>query len=448
MTPIKPRAIGIVRVSRVGDRRGPSFVSPSVQKERITELAKREGYELISIGEELDVSGGKPLAERPELSRAVQAIESGSAEAVLVAYFDRAFRSLKTQTEVMERIAAAGGKIAAADVGEISAETSMAWLNATQHGLFAEYLRRQVSEKSVAAVASRIADGVYPAPIPPTGYRKGADGRLEPDSSASAVTNGFAMRADGATVKEIQSHLNERGANIGFHATTKMLKSRVYLGELHHGKHEPNLKAHPALVDRQTFEDVQRRVISRGRRAKSDRLLARQHVLRCACCGSLMTVTSTGTQSNYPGYRCPPANAAPCVHKPTISATKVERYAEDIVKSEIAGMRGRATTSDAHENAQIVLDAAQTRLHRFIRLMADMQDEHAAREQLAQLRSERDEARRELDQMQSKTALIVDPSVNWDLLTLDERRDLVRLIIDRIEVKPGRIADRLSYTLR
>jgi hypothetical protein len=57
----KRRAVGVVRVSRVGDRDGERFVSPSEQRERIAGACERDGLRLLDVIEERDVSGGAPL---------------------------------------------------------------------------------------------------------------------------------------------------------------------------------------------------------------------------------------------------------------------------------------------------------------------------------------------------------------------------------------------------
>ena len=79
---------------------------------------ERDGLELVETIEELDVSGGTPLAKRPGLRRAVELVEAGEADVVVVAYFDRLVRSLTVQAEVVERVERAGGAILAVDVGE------------------------------------------------------------------------------------------------------------------------------------------------------------------------------------------------------------------------------------------------------------------------------------------------------------------------------------------
>lgn len=66
------------------------------------EACERDGLELLVVHEELDVSGGAALEERAGLSAAVDAVERGEADVVMVAYFDRLFRELRVQHEVVE----------------------------------------------------------------------------------------------------------------------------------------------------------------------------------------------------------------------------------------------------------------------------------------------------------------------------------------------------------
>jgi DNA invertase Pin-like site-specific DNA recombinase len=178
------RAVAMIRVSQVKGREGEFFASPELQRERIEQVCQREGLQLVQIYDELDVSRGKPLDKRPGLSRAVAAIETGRAEVVAAALFDRLCRSLQTQAEVIERVEAAGGQVMAVDVGQITNGTAARRLNGTMHGAMAEYFRRQPREKSAEAVARAVARGVAPFPRPALGYRRVPDG---PDKSKLQV---------------------------------------------------------------------------------------------------------------------------------------------------------------------------------------------------------------------------------------------------------------------
>lgn len=110
-SPASRRAIGIVRVSRT--REGDGFASPAEQRERIEAACDRDGLELVDVIQELDVSGGTPLARRAGLRRAVEAVEAGEADVIVAAYFDRLMRSLSVQADVVQRVEKAGGAILA-----------------------------------------------------------------------------------------------------------------------------------------------------------------------------------------------------------------------------------------------------------------------------------------------------------------------------------------------
>jgi DNA invertase Pin-like site-specific DNA recombinase len=107
--------VGVVRVPRVGDRDGERFVSPKDQRERIAAECASEGLNLVNVLDERDVSGGAPLERRPGLRHAVEMVEAGDADVVVVAFFDRLVRSLTVQAEVVERVEQAGGRILAVD---------------------------------------------------------------------------------------------------------------------------------------------------------------------------------------------------------------------------------------------------------------------------------------------------------------------------------------------
>src|SRR5262249_2418978 len=109
--PSPTNVVAIVRVSEYHDGK-----SPEEQEAKIKAACKAEGQNLLAIRRELDVSGGRALSKRPGLRDAVDAIESGEAQEVMAAYFDRLFRSLRTQAETLERVERAGGKVLALDV--------------------------------------------------------------------------------------------------------------------------------------------------------------------------------------------------------------------------------------------------------------------------------------------------------------------------------------------
>ncbi len=446
---VKRRAIGIIRVSEIKGREPDSFHTADVQRERIEDECERQGLKLIGEpGEELDVSGGKPLAERPKLKAAVEAIEAGQADVVVVAYFDRLVRSLTTQSEVVQRIEGAKGRVLAVDSGAISEGTAAQWLNGTVQGMMAEYMRRSVKERSGDAQRNAVGKGKVPWPNIPAGYRKREDGCLEPNpSDVDVVAEAFRLRADGATVKEVRAHLKAHGIERTWHGVQAMLKSRIFLGEIHFGALH-NLKAHKPIVAADVWARAQRTEI-RGPRASSDRLLARLGVLRCGNCGARMVVgTQTQHGRKYGFYRCPPTGD--CASRMAISADMAEQAVTDRVRAALADVKGRASAEANARSALQARDDVQARFDRAVRAFDGMGDETAVREQLAKIRGELDDAQAQVDQLGDlpvADAIVIDGARDWDRLTTDERRALIRRFVERATVAPGRGIDRIAVEL-
>jgi site-specific DNA recombinase len=448
---VQRRAIGIVRVSEVKgrDRKGvaerDALISPEAQCGRIEEACKRHGLTLIDTYEELDVSGGSALEDRTGLGPTLRRLEAGEAQVVVAGYFDRLFRSLKVQHEFVSRVEDAGGEVLAVDFGQVSHGTASQWLSSTMIGAVSEYFRRSAAERSREAQIRAVARGVVPWPNATPGYVVGDDGVLEVDpATRDVVAQAFELRADGATVARVREHLADHGIVRSYHGTTSLLRSRVVLGEIHFGD-LVNLEAHEPIVERDVWQRVQRMSVSRGRKAKSDRLLARLGVLRCGTCGARMVV-GTGNHGDYHLYRCPPTGD--CSRRVTVSAELAERVVLEYVRAALADSEGRASAERQAREAQAMLDRAQADLDAALRAFAGFEDEQAARERLNELREVRDAAKGRADKFAgSSAALTINAADDWDRLTLGEKRALIRTTVAEAQVAPGRGEDRVSLRL-
>jgi hypothetical protein len=221
-----------------------------------------------------------------------------------------------------------------------------------------------------------------------------------------------------------------------------LLESRVVLGEIHFGELE-NLEAHKPIVDRDLWNRVQRCKVTRGRRAKSDALLARQGILRCGTCGSRMVI---GTTAGYPFYRCPPN--ADCPRRVTISAAIAEQVVIDAVGEALADVEGRASVEAHAREVERERARSQDDLDAGIRAFAGLEDEPAAKERLAELVADRDYWLGQEDQLGNGGASIVLTVEDWNRLTLDERRALIRATVARATISPGgKGAERITVAL-
>jgi DNA invertase Pin-like site-specific DNA recombinase len=439
------RAVGIVRVSETKGRDGERFASPAEQRQRIKTACERDGISLVDVYEELDVSGGKPLDQRPGLSRAVEAIERGEADVIAAAYFDRLFRSLTTQAEVVDRVEAAGGQVLAVDVGQVTNGTAGQWLSGTMLGAVSEYMRRSIKERTAGAQARAVARGATPWARVPAGYVRRDDGTLAVDRDlVPLVQHAFEMRIEGASIMTIRRFLAEHGIERSPRGVQVMLESRVYLGEIHFGEHV-NLHAHEPIIDHDVWERVQRIRVPRGPQASSDRLLARLGVLRCGSCGARMAAMKLPRQKDYPIYRCP--STSDCPRHMTIAAEIAERVVTEKVRAALADVEGRASAAESARAATRSLEGAQAELDSAVRSFtaAGLLDESAAIERLAELRQARDDAQARVDRMGGESAAVtINVADDWDRLSREAQRAMIRATIERATVHPGRGADRIE----
>ncbi|MGZ6588928.1 MAG: recombinase family protein [Solirubrobacteraceae bacterium] len=455
---MRKRAIGIIRVSQTNGREGESFASPKDQRDRIKLVCERAGFELLDVLSELDVSGRRPLDQRPGLGPAVQAIETGRADAIVVAYFDRLVRSLKVQSEVVSRVEAAGGDVLTLDIGAITNRSAVQRMTSHFLGAVAQYHTDSTAERSRAAQVRAVARGVLPAPNAPPGLRRGADGVLVKDEDvAPIVAEAFERRAAGESVTQVRAFLAERGVERSYSAVCAMLANRLYVGEIRYGeshrsgrdgKKDPlvNLNAHEAIVDRSVFEKVQRTRASSGRLAKSQRLLPRLGVLRCASCGSRM---SLGGGNGYPFYICG-RTTADCSKRAAIGAEKVETVVVERVKELLADLHGEASSDGGAAPAALEMERAQQRLDAAVESFSELMAEPSVIKKLGQLREARDQARDHYEESlaNSQATSIAVGVGEWKTLTLDEQRALVKATIESVVIEPGRGPERIRITVR
>src|SRR5215211_6388886 len=105
---------GIVRVSHVGgrDRNGAGFHADREQVEDLERYVEQVGGRLHLLPVELDVSGGSALEERPSLMAAIEGVERGEYDGIVVAYLSRLGRNVREQLRAWDRVESAGGRIA------------------------------------------------------------------------------------------------------------------------------------------------------------------------------------------------------------------------------------------------------------------------------------------------------------------------------------------------
>lgn len=448
--PLK-RAVGIIRVSEVGDREGEKFASPTDQRAAVVRLCQQHDWGLnpADIFEELDVSAyRRSLDQRHGLSEAVRRIEAGTHQVVVACYFDRLFRRIDVQRQVIERVEAAGGEVYAADIGEVSHRTASRKLTATMMGAISEYYAELVREKTLPAKERAVANGIPPWGILPLGYvGHGPDRKIyvDPDA-ATVVREAFELREAGMSLENITLFLRGKGYPRSFRSTQKMFYNRFYLGELHYGKFS-NLYSHEAIIDARLFRSVSHmRGDPRGPRSDSPILLARQGLVFCGSCNAKMMAGGQNLKGRpdaprkrYYDYRCALISSPDCTRRAYIAAHILDAYVVDYVKRRLADAQGRWSSDERLAQAEAGVAEKERKLNAAVEAFDGMDDVSAIRAKLLAMRAEYEAARERLQELRvafGTTALA--SLADWNDMTLAEQRAVLRAVIKRITVMPGR----------
>lgn len=321
--------LGYSRVSRVGDR-GDRLISPELQQTRIRSYADGHGIEVEMLAPELDVSGG--TIERPILEQALERVDRGEAEGIIVAQLDRLSRAGIIDThKLIERIEGAGGKlIAVAEAFDDTTPEGRMGRNIMLSLAELQLDRYKAGFKTVKRRAVR--EGIWPMPRTPVGYRLGEDRRLVPDEDAPKVRAAFEARADGAPWSRL-SEMMKRGSS----SVARMIGNPVYRGEIRlriGGELAINASAHEAIVSRDLWMAAQQPKGKRFASNTSTRPVALlQGVIRCGTCRKLM---SPERYRDSIVYRCHPRMTAggwKCPKPAWIRAVDVEPHIERTIRT-------------------------------------------------------------------------------------------------------------------
>ena len=443
------RAIGIIRVSRQGDRDDENFHSPDIQRKAIERTCADYKLRLVETYDEINVSGGKALSKRTKgLLKAVEMIEANEADAIVVSYFDRLLRNSDVWSDVKRRVEAAGGDIYSTDLGKVTNGKAMTKFAARIGADASELLLDLITEKSAEGQAAAIAKGHVPVKLIP-GLLRDCTGTIALDpAKAPAMAEMVRLRARGQTIDQCRAYLAEQGIEMSWHGVTNVLRREQLIGKIKFGKHVFTV---PAIIDAATFRDAQKRhKVRRGRMPVKhpEALLSRLRVLRCGTCGSTM-VAATAGNGKYRTYRCGDFGRIQCTQGVTISMPRVDAIVINAVKKLLKDMRGTASPEYRVMQANSDLISARTALEDFAAVW-DGSDVEAAKQRRADLERTLTAAQERYDVERSHanatlSAIRVD---DWDKLTRVEQRDLIVAVIETVEVMPGSGDDRVRVTVK
>lgn len=173
---------------------GTSGLGLDAQRAAIEAEVARRGWSPVCIAQ--DVASGRSLDRRINLTAALDALDRGEAEVLIVVKLDRLSRSLVDFAALMQRARRKGWAIIALDLG-VDMTTPAGELVANVVAATAQYERSLISERTRVALAAKKAQG----------YRLGRPVRLPVEVRQRVARE----RAEGRTLAAIAADLTTEG---------------------------------------------------------------------------------------------------------------------------------------------------------------------------------------------------------------------------------------------
>lgn len=281
------------------------------------EYAKKNGITIVHEYIDRALSASKDTEKRLDFLKMVRDSGKGQFEAVLVWKLDRFARDRYDSAHYKHILKKNGVRVISA-TEPISDGPEGIILESMLEGM-AEYYSAELSVKIKRGLKENALKGVNNGGRTAFGYRLAGEANspkhYEPDPlTAPVVREIFHRYADGDEIKDIRDDLNARGikTNYGgafrYSTLSVMLGNRLYIGEYHYSDVVVE-NGVPALVDKTTFDTVQRRR-ERNKRAPAAKKASDQYLLTtklfCGDCGAIMAGESgtsrNGTTHRY--YKC------------------------------------------------------------------------------------------------------------------------------------------------
>ncbi len=440
------RLDALIRVSRVGGRKGEEFRSPKQQREIIAREADRLGAEVFWHPPALDVSGKS--MDRADLAAILDRVRTRQTDGLIVAFANRLSRArvdeaLKFKASLDE----ARGRLVVCDLGGIDLDTAAGELVWTNMLAFARFQWRERAERwdMSRRDAVRAGKAVGGAPF---GYRfrdgtprpNGGgviDSRLVLDENAPLVRELFERKADGASWLELARWLDQAAPKPNGRKWTRqtvvgMIRNRTYLGEVRHGAHV-NSEAHENLVSPGLWQRAQN---GRGQRTPRGGYVL-SGLIRCASCSRRMRVSSGGRRK--PAVFVCATPECPKRYS-TVVVSRLDAEVERQFFERLGEFHARQIDDGDVEQARQDVDRLTAEVERLAAVVpASRAGISAHQAALADIEGRLADAEARLDQLlAAEHGAAIDArtvKADWANMTLEQRRELFRAGIDTILVR-------------
>ena len=418
--------------------------------------------------------------DRPALQQLLADIDAGDVDCVVVYKVDRLSRSLLDFARLMEVFEQKSISFVST-TQQFNTATPLGRL--TLHLLlsFAQFEREMISERTRDKLAAARRRGKWIGGKPVLGYRVNETQRkleIIPEEaqqvraifdiylrtrSVTAVTqqvDAFGWRKKSY---ETKSGTTTGGGRFERNTIHRILRNRIYTGqvvykgEIHEGEHD-------AIINLDTFEKTQAIIdlkrCGRGQRRQRNFAYILQGLLFCACKGKMTTVNGKGRNGTvYRYYHCYSQTrgvTSSCTH-PRVPACEIEPFVierirticvNEAMRKDIAArlqtnkeqaVRAMTFERNSFQKKIDALEEETRQLSMLVnepphRLQEIEQDIDEKRRQAQQLDEQIEKLNANIRRIRNALELLDNFTEVWDVLIPEERCDLVKLLIERIDV--------------
>jgi DNA invertase Pin-like site-specific DNA recombinase len=423
--------------------------------ERQVEAARRhaeaQGWEIIQVFEDNDASGFRNSERRPGFAALKEAIRAGEIDAVVVQHQDRLARHLATFAEFAELCRVHDVRIEPFSGAQIDLKTASGRFQSQIQASVDEHYSGILSEKISAAVEERARKGL------PTGG--GAGGRpfgYERDQVTIVPREAQAIRdmADrflgGESLRSIAFWMNEQGFTTtagnpwGNRRVRDTLLNPRYAGLRIHQGEIIGEAVWPSILDRDTWEIVQSRLLNRTREPVVRTYLLTGGIAQCGKCGHPLV---SGQARGNRRYICPATTEGGCGGT-AIGADPLERLVaeamlEALHGAGLAAALGEATDAERGDLAR-ELRGVELQLEDLITMWASGQIDRGEylsarailneRKQALEVGLRADDDAAVLSALPDSEAALREA---WGTASLDWKRAVVQAVVERVVIGPA-----------
>lgn len=204
----RTRTIAYLRVST--EKQADHGVSLEAQRAKVTAYAELYDLDLVDII--VDAGESAKSLDRPGLTRALAALRSGRADALLVVKLDRLTRSVRDLGALIESHFA--GRTALLSVSEsIDTRSAAGRLVLNVLASVSQWEREAIGERTSTAMAYKASVNEFCGGEPPYGYRVDADGvhLIEHEGEQAVIRHARELRGAGLSLRAVAAELERAG---------------------------------------------------------------------------------------------------------------------------------------------------------------------------------------------------------------------------------------------